>query len=299
MKRFISACMLLCLLLSLTACGGKTADSPYVGTWNATKYSALGIDIAVEEMGASTLEFKAGGRMTADFMGQSGSGKWEETDSGLVIKSGGEEIPCTIEGSELVLDYSGVSIYFEKEGGFGGAAGAASDASPETAPDGTSAPGITAAEQWGGYWYGKFWKTKTYTDNYDDDSISDYYAYIYLDDEGYGYLDANPEEFLDEDEHTAELSMWIKGDADRLEQTGEEAWFWDMEIVEGENGNDFVITPAGGNRDMFIIKSSYTDPETGTLEFDYQFTFLRFGKRWDTNVDPVTPPGYEAYIEES
>ena len=49
-------------------------------------------------------------------MGEEGMGKWKETDDGIVLISEGEEIPCSLQGSTLVLEYDEVKMYFEKEG---------------------------------------------------------------------------------------------------------------------------------------------------------------------------------------
>jgi hypothetical protein len=112
MNRKIFALLSACLLLiSLLAGCGKKIDSPFVGTWNAAKYAMSGTEMSVDELGESSLEFKDSGKVTVTFLGQSGSGTWEPGDAGLVIRDGSDEFPCTLQGTTLVMDYSGVQMY--------------------------------------------------------------------------------------------------------------------------------------------------------------------------------------------
>jgi hypothetical protein len=124
MNRKIFALLSACLLLvSLLAGCGKKIDSPFVGTWNAAKYAMSGTEMSVDELGESSLEFKDSGKVTVTFLGQSGSGTWEPGDAGLVIRDDSDEFPCTLQGTTLVMDYSGVQMYFERDGGYAGTPG--------------------------------------------------------------------------------------------------------------------------------------------------------------------------------
>lgn len=115
--KFIVVMMLgLIMICCLVACGNKKSDSPYVGEWEATYYEASGIKLSAEDIGASLLTVKDNGRISAIFMGEEGMGKWKETDDGIILISEGEEIPCSLQGSTLVLEYDEVKMYFEKEG---------------------------------------------------------------------------------------------------------------------------------------------------------------------------------------
>ena len=46
-------------VLLFTACG--KSNSKYVGTWEAVKYEAYGMELTPDEIGESTMEFKSGG----------------------------------------------------------------------------------------------------------------------------------------------------------------------------------------------------------------------------------------------
>lgn len=117
MKKVALVLLAVIMLVSLSACG-KNSDSPYIGTWNSTGYEAMGTSFSVEEMGKSSMEIKNNGRLTMDFMGESGEGSWEEAKEGIKISDGSYEIIATMDEETMIIDIDGVYIYFEKEGGF-------------------------------------------------------------------------------------------------------------------------------------------------------------------------------------
>lgn len=100
-------------VLLFTACG--KSNSKYVGTWEAVKYEAYGMELTPDEIGESTMEFKSGGTVKLEFMGDAGSGKWEETDDGVKISDSDVEYELVADDDGyLELEESGVTMYFEK-----------------------------------------------------------------------------------------------------------------------------------------------------------------------------------------
>ncbi|HMN11838.1 MAG TPA: hypothetical protein PKD55_05880 [Bellilinea sp.] len=106
----------LVIIFGLSACAKPKIDSPLVGSWTAIKYEAAGMALDAEDIGESTLEIKSDGKVTAIFMGEGGNGSWKETDSGMVLKTGEEEIPLSYVKGQLVLDYEGMIITYQKDG---------------------------------------------------------------------------------------------------------------------------------------------------------------------------------------
>lgn len=134
MKKILSVCLSLCLVLSLslmlTACGNK-----YVGTWKfyslKTQTNGMSVELTVGEtyMGMITLteefmviDVKEDGTfaMSTSAMGEntSVSGTWEVVDGDLNLTAEGETIVAKKDGKLLVLseDDSGMSaeIAFKK-----------------------------------------------------------------------------------------------------------------------------------------------------------------------------------------
>lgn len=109
-----SACLL--LVMSIAGCSKPESNSPLVGKWTAIEYSAAGLTIDSAELGESTLDIRANGKLTAMFMGEGGDGSWKETEDGMILKTGGEEIPLSLVDGRLVMDYEGLTITYQKDG---------------------------------------------------------------------------------------------------------------------------------------------------------------------------------------
>ena len=112
--------MVLTMALGMVACGGGGEDSPYVGTWNMTKFEMSGISMTAEEAGLSfTVDIKADGSVTATTNGEDdGAGTWEETDDGITITDAtGSNITAKLDGDELILNMEndGITFYLTKE----------------------------------------------------------------------------------------------------------------------------------------------------------------------------------------
>ena len=119
MKKIIAKVLVVTMILSvglfaLAACGG--GDSPYVGTWNAVKFEAYGIEMTPEDAGLEfTVEIKSNGKITATTNGEAdGAGTWEATDDGITITSDDSEYTATLEEDQLVMEMEGIKFYLEK-----------------------------------------------------------------------------------------------------------------------------------------------------------------------------------------
>ena len=111
MKKFLSVIFVVLMMLALAGCG---SDSQYAGVWNATEYQTAGQTLTADQLGDSTLTLDADGTLEADFLGTTGSGEWKETKTGIHISSD-IELDCESDGKTMTVNYSGVTIIFEKE----------------------------------------------------------------------------------------------------------------------------------------------------------------------------------------
>ena len=120
MKKVLTLVMCVITVLAIAAgCGSssKYADSKYTGEWKATTGEYMGIEIAMSDVFDTdvilTLDASGEASFTAD--GETQTGTWEETDDGVVL-DGYDEIEVTSsEDGQLTIDYSGVTINFEKQ----------------------------------------------------------------------------------------------------------------------------------------------------------------------------------------
>ena len=113
--------ILCCLVVAvtgivLTGCGGdKYADSPYVGTWNATVAETSGMELKVKDvLGEFKLTNEADGSCTVVLKGDESKGTWEPTEKGFTVDDGQMEF-VSAGKDEITVEYSGVVIHFEKE----------------------------------------------------------------------------------------------------------------------------------------------------------------------------------------
>ena len=114
----VVSALLVCLAAGLFAgCGqGKRAGSKYVGEWRGVSASMSGIELSVQDyLGDVVLTLDENGKCKLDFEGDSGSGTWEESDSGITIKDGDETLDLKESNGNLILDQDGVLITFEKQ----------------------------------------------------------------------------------------------------------------------------------------------------------------------------------------
>lgn len=116
-RKMFALCAALVMMVSLAACGGGTdmSESEYVGTWECTSYVAQGVTVSPDEVGTSTLEFKADGKASYDLIGQTGEADWTETETGVEITDASGTVALTKTDATLVLEQDGVQFIFEKQ----------------------------------------------------------------------------------------------------------------------------------------------------------------------------------------
>lgn len=103
------------MVLAFAACGSaKYADSPYLGTWSATNAEYLGIEMSIESVigGEFEVTLDETGKCEVSMAGETSSGSWTETETGFNVE---DEFDFTVDGDLAVLDYSGVTMNFERK----------------------------------------------------------------------------------------------------------------------------------------------------------------------------------------
>ena len=127
MKKVGLIILALIMLVSFTACGGKSSksDDPNVGMWNAVSASMMDMTMDISEVfdeGAS-LELKENGKYELILDGEKAYGKWWYEDGGLVLSIEGVDFPGNVDNDILILTNMmdmGLDLIFEKEGGYAG-----------------------------------------------------------------------------------------------------------------------------------------------------------------------------------
>lgn len=131
MKKNVSVLLVLVLLLSIAGCNSKS-DDPNIGKWNAVSASIMGIEMGVSDLfdDGVTLELAANGKFSLRVDGARDNGKWEYTGNGLKMTIGRTEMTANLSDGMLTITNllsMGISITFEKEGGYASATSGAKD----------------------------------------------------------------------------------------------------------------------------------------------------------------------------
>ncbi len=120
-KTSFLAAVLMLGMLCLAGCGSAD-NQAYVGKWNMTGGKANGVMVTQEEIQEMmpsmnlSVEFKQDNTCEMVVMGQSYSGTYEITETGVIIKDDVSEQAMTKQGDQLVLPQGNVEIYLTKEG---------------------------------------------------------------------------------------------------------------------------------------------------------------------------------------
>ena len=119
----------LALTVSLVACGGTPAGpnleelaGEFVGTWEMSHAEFEEGPVAEEDYDALadlglhvTLDLSESGDILFDAFGSQFEGTWEIKDESTITATlDGESVDMPVEDDELVLDYMGETMYFEK-----------------------------------------------------------------------------------------------------------------------------------------------------------------------------------------
>ena len=134
MKKTISLLLTAMLLFSLTACGGAKIDpdDPNQGLWKATTGEMFGIAANVEEFFGEgfTMELQSNGKCSLNVDGRKARGRWTLSNGAFTVKGGGLDCEGRLENGEITVEDvlgMGLTLVFEKEGGYSGIAKSTND----------------------------------------------------------------------------------------------------------------------------------------------------------------------------
>ena len=270
------------------------ADSKYIGSWTSAKYKAAGLELSAEDVGVSVLELNKNGKATFTFMGEGGSGKWQESADGVDVKSGSSTLAFKFIENQLVLDYSGVQMFFVKDGTDDSITnpvlpGEGSPAPQSAAPSQTEAPkpevGGDALKFWNQSFYG-WWMmdTETATGSYKEMEPNwwDCCAEMSMDETGFGKVVVWDED-LSKDDGVAEFKIKVNTNSDASEVgeatsvAADDNFF--MDAVGTPIDGELTFSPANTKFNNFImIKGHYSDSDGS---YDYYVYLRPWGEKWD------------------
>jgi len=111
MKRFCLLVFLIVAACALVGCGTTKADSPHIGTWEATAVAMEGLELPLGDAlpGGFILELKSGGVYTMTSDGETGEGTWSGEGNDIVldvVEEGSEDftIKGVVDGDTLTFD---------------------------------------------------------------------------------------------------------------------------------------------------------------------------------------------------
>ena len=276
------------LMLSLTACGGGEAEvtDPNVGVWNAVGAETQGMEIPVEVIAPEGfwLELMDGGEAELHSGDSYAESQWTLEDGALTIwdetmTSTGKISSDGILTLENVLD-SGVTMFFEKEGGYSAAVPA--EGKPESL-----AP-TEIQQMWNGAWFGCI-DTLEATDIFESMPIgtSDMFMVVEVDADNHAvfelYLPGNEDPFMN-GEGTASLQGLV----------ADEAWLIEEIPL---NASNWTFLPMPNYPDQFALGDRYDDADYGI--FDFMLFMKPWGHSWEEEVadNAMYPPSVEGYHE--
>ena len=283
MKKVLSLVMI--LILSLTACGGKgggASDDPNLGKYIGEEYSGDGSNwFSLSEIfdeGESYIELKDGGKGVFCLGGDATDIKWTlENDGTLKLTRDSLESNGTLKDGMITLtDLWGneVTITFRKEGG--------SEA---------AATGDELLDWWNGDWYG-WWKMSGCSGDYEDmegewldicgsiDIGADKTGTVMLWDEDYSKDDLMA---------GATVTLSAAGTGEHGTLTSESGYFSDMDLEHA----DWIIDPGLEDYENLIrIEGWY---ESGDDEFYYEIYLRPWGTYWDDIDEDSRPNLYSSW----
>ena len=121
MLMLMSIIMVVVACFFVTGCGNSKkaeipADSPYIGTWEATKVEFKGEEQDINEVldkGKYTIKLNADGTAVSEY-GETVNARWEITKNGVKLTDG---VRMKLEDNDGVLSTKiiGLTLYFEKQ----------------------------------------------------------------------------------------------------------------------------------------------------------------------------------------
>ena len=282
MKKVLSLVMI--LIFSLTACGGKgggASDDPNLGKYIGEEYSSDGSDwYSIDDVleGESYIELKDGGKGVFCLGGDATDIKWTLENGTLKMTRDSLESNGTLKDGMITLtDLWGndtVTITFQKEGD--------SEA---------AATGDALLDWWNGDWYG-WWKMSGCSGGYEDmegewwdvcgsiDIGADKTGTVKLWDEDYSKDDPMAE---------ASVTLSTSGTGEHGTLTSESGYFTDVDLEHA----DWIIDPGLEDyEDLIRIDGWY---ESGDDEFYYEIYLRPWGTAWDDMEEDSWPALYSSW----
>ena len=96
-------------MLLLASCGGNS----YTGVWKAVSMEGAGLEVSLEDQDY-TLEINDDGTAALTDSGITIQMNWEATEDGILLSSEDLQLSGTTEDGELILDYAGFDMHFQK-----------------------------------------------------------------------------------------------------------------------------------------------------------------------------------------
>lgn len=309
MKRMIAAVLVLVLVLSLAACGGKDKDDPNLGKYYGTTVEALGTTMDMSEIyeGECYIELKSGNKCVMTVDGDAADGEWKLDGEELTITVEGVKCPGTLKDGVIVIDFMeiGMPMTFVKDGASAPKPTQNTDIELPTEPntEATEAADPVSA-YWEGDWYG-WWVVTNAGGNYADwvdcywDACATVSSYI----DGTGNITIWDEDCA-EDECIIDTDVTFgAGTTDYGCMMSESGSFWGCEIGHA----DWIVDPGASAVSsvdhMICIEGTYSDPDdNGDSWFDYVFYLRPWGMEWedvryvtDLPYDDMMPKYYDTW----
>ena len=103
------------VMILLCACGGKDmSDSVYLGTWEASTAEYSGMELSVDTLfDEFHFTLQDNGKVKLNLNGEEETGKWEETDTGVILE---DEMEFTkVDENTLSYETDGMNVYFVRQ----------------------------------------------------------------------------------------------------------------------------------------------------------------------------------------
>lgn len=267
--------------------GGKSdkaaVDDPNLGIYNAKTASMLGIDMNVADLfeNGFSIELIANGKCVINADGTRGNGSWTLKGDTFHVNGGGLDCDGTLKAGVLTLEDvlgMGVTLGFEKEGGYTGAVSGAS-----VGDAGSLTP---LQQQWNGTWFGCLYVSDATGDFAKIPSDSyDVYMTVNVDAQGKGTLNV----YLNgADAAFACASCQAK-------ESGLYATSGTIAGGASINANNWMFLPMPDYPDQYTMGDSIDD---GDSLFNFTLFMKKWGNSWQAEIDSnfaITPPSVEWY----
>ena len=271
------------LIAALAGKGGKTPANadPNLGVYNAATAEMWGMEMDVSDIWEKgfSIELKDKGKCTIEVDGAKSNGKWTLENGIFRVNGGGVDCDGTLANGVMTLENvldMGVTLTFEKEGGYTASNGGAG------AADG----GSDIQKQWNGTWYGAMYVSEATGDFSGIPSdFYDVYMVVDVDAEGRGtfavYLDGVKEAFALANCEAKESGLYA---IDGTIAGGAEMYAY-----------NWMFLPMPDYPDQYTMSDEIED---GGGRFNFSLFMKQWGASWQKEIDSnfaIVPPSVDAY----